>query len=54
MVKKYLNPKNNNDDKCFQYVLSIAINYEQIKKILKKYQKISFLLIILINKRLIF
>ena len=24
------NPKNNND-KCFQYALSVALNYEQIK-----------------------
>ena len=26
-----INPKNN-DDKCFKYVLTVALNYEQIKK----------------------
>ena len=26
-----INPKNN-DDKCFQYALTVALNYEQIKK----------------------
>ena len=29
--KATINPKNN-DDKCFQYALTIALNYEQIKK----------------------
>ena len=35
MVKKIkktkINPKNN-DDKCFQYALTVALNYEQIGK----------------------
>ena len=29
--KKAINPKNK-DDKCFQYALTVALNYEQIKK----------------------
>ena len=29
--KTTINPKNNNDEKCFQYTLTIALNYEQIK-----------------------
>ena len=29
--KAAINPKNN-DDKCFQYALTVALNYEQIKK----------------------
>ena len=29
--KATINPKNNND-KCFQYALTVALNYEQIKK----------------------
>ena len=39
-----INPKNN-DDKCFQYALTIALNYEQIKKNIKEYQKLDRLLI---------
>ena len=33
MAKKMatINPKNN-DDNCFQYALTVALNYEQIKK----------------------
>ena len=29
--KATINPKNN-DDNCFQYALTVALNYEQIKK----------------------
>ena len=29
--KATINPKNK-DDKCFQYVLTVALNYEQIEK----------------------
>ena len=29
--KTTINPKNN-DDKCFQYAINVALNYEQIKK----------------------
>ena len=29
--KKIINPKNN-DDKCFQYAVAVALNHEQIKK----------------------
>ena len=38
-----INPKNN-DDKChFQYALTVALNYEKLKKIHKEYQKLSLL-----------
>ena len=38
MVKKkaIINPKNN-DDKCFQYAITAALNYEQVNKTDKKY-----------------
>ena len=42
--KATINPKNN-DDKCIQYALTVALNYEKIKKFLKEYQKLSLLLI---------
>ena len=45
------NPKNEKDNKCFQYALTIALNYNEIKKkvlenILKKIKRkdIDFLL----------
>ena len=47
--KATINPKNNND-KCFQYALTVAINYQNIKKkILKEYQILSLLLINIIG-----
>ena len=39
-----MNPKNN-DDKCFQCALTVALSYEQIKKNPQKYQKLNLLLI---------
>ena len=27
-----INPKNEKDDKCFQYALTLALNYSEIKK----------------------
>ena len=30
------NPQNKKDDKCFQYALTVALNYEEIKKKLTK------------------
>ena len=45
-----INPKNN-DDKCFQYALTVALSYQQIKKILKEYQKFNLLLINTIGMR---
>ena len=44
--KATINPKNN-DDKCFQYALTVALNYEKFKK---EYQKLSLLLINAIGK----
>ena len=44
-----INPKNEKDDKCFQYALTLALNYNRIKKkdlekILKiKWKDIDFL-----------
>ena len=38
--KATINPKNN-DDKCFQYALTIALNHEQIKKDPQRITKIK-------------
>ena len=38
--KATINPKNN-DDKCFQYALTVALNYEQIKKDPQRISKIK-------------
>ena len=38
--KATINPKNN-DDKCFQYALTVALNYEQIKKNPERIPKIE-------------
>ena len=43
MVKKQkatINPKNN-DDKCFQYVISVALNYQNIEKDPQRITKIK-------------
>ena len=38
--KEAINSKNN-DDKCFQYAVAVALNQEQIKKILQNFFKFS-------------
>ena len=38
--KAIINPKNN-ADKCFQYALNVALNYEKIKKDLQRISKIK-------------
>ena len=38
--KTTINPSNN-DDKCFQYVLTVALNHEQIKKDAQRITKIK-------------
>ena len=38
--KATINPKNN-DGKCFQYALTVALNYEQIKKDPQRVSKIK-------------
>ena len=38
--KATINPKDN-DDKCFQYALTVALNYEQIKKDPQRISKIK-------------
>ena len=38
--KSKINPKNN-DNKCFQYAVTVALNHEQIKINKKEYQKLS-------------
>ena len=48
--KATINPKNN-DDKCFQYALTVALNYQNIKKTLKEYQKLRLLLISIIGNK---
>ena len=48
--KATINPKNN-DHKCFQYALTAALNYQSIKKICKKHQKLNPLLTNIIGKR---
>ena len=45
-----INPKNK-DDKYFQYALTLALNYQNIKKDPQKYQKLSPLLISTIAKK---
>ena len=47
--KAKINPKNN-DDYCFQYVLTVALKIK-LKKTLKEYQKLRPLLISIIGKR---
>ena len=47
--KATINPKNN-DDKCFQYALTVALNYEKIKHNPQRISKISLLLINTIGK----
>ena len=38
--KATINPKNN-DDKCFQYAITVALNHEQMKKDLQRITKIK-------------
>ena len=40
--KSIINPQNN-DNKCFQYAVTLAINIDRIKKILKEYLKSNLL-----------
>ena len=47
--KATINPKNN-DEKCFQYAITVALNLEQIKKDPQR-QKSSPLLTNIIRKR---
>ena len=48
--KPTINPKNN-DDKCFQYFLTVALIIKALKKILKEYQKLNLLLTNIIRKK---
>ena len=48
--KATINPENN-DDNCFQYALTVALNYQNIEKILKKYRKLNLLLISIIGRK---
>ena len=38
--KATINPKNN-DDKCFQYAITVSLNHEQIKEDLQRITKIN-------------
>ena len=48
--KATINPKNNGA-KCFQYALTVALNYQNIKTIQKEYQKLILLLINITGKK---
>ena len=50
LKKGSINSKNN-DDKCFQYAITAALNYKQIKKIDKKYLILNPLLINITGRR---
>ena len=39
--KTTINPKNN-DDKCFQYAITVALNHEQIKDHPERISKIKY------------
>ena len=39
--KATIKPKNNNDDKCMQYAISIALNYEKIDNHPERISKIN-------------
>ena len=47
--KVTMNLKNNNNN-CFQYALTVSLNYQNIKKDPQKYQKLNLLLINMIGK----
>ena len=49
--KATINPQNKKDDKCFKYALTVALNYEKLKKTHKEYQKLNSLLISTTGKR---
>ena len=49
--KTTINPQDKNDDRCFQYAVTFALNYKKIKRILKEYQKFRLLSINKIGKR---
>ena len=40
--KAAINSKNN-DDKCFQYAVNVALNYKALEKILNEHKKLSLL-----------
>ena len=48
--KVTINPKNTNDNRCFQYAITAALNYEKILKIHKEFLSLNHLLIIIIRK----
>ena len=47
--KATINPQNKNNE-CFRYAITVALNYKEIKKTLKEYQKLSLLLINIIGR----
>ena len=40
--KATINPINKKDNKCFQYAVTVALNYEEIKKDLQRITKINY------------
>ena len=51
--KATINPENN-DDNCFQYALTVALNHQNIGKTLKEFRKLNLLLISIIGTKCIF
>ena len=51
--KATINPKNN-DNNCFQYALTVALNYHNINKHPQRIRKLSLLLISMIGRKYIF
>ena len=49
--KATINPQNKKDDRCFQYAVTVAWNYEELGIIQKEYQRLNLLLVNAIGKR---
>ena len=52
--KAIINPINKKDNKCFQYAVTVALNYEEIKKDAQRYAKIKLFINKCNQKRLNF
>ena len=49
MKKTTINPINNDDDKCFQYVATLTSSHKELEKLEDEYQKLNFLQINIIE-----
>ena len=43
--RETINPKNKKNNNCFQYALTVALNWEKMLGTLKEFQKLNFLLV---------